>query len=176
MGQKVAGGGCVLCSGGSWVPIEHKVAWAEAYLHTKCHLSPSSRLATTDIGRKLGGGCAPLGEGKLGPHLKQSRLGWGLPPYQAVMGKSQIKSQCQISNHSVNRFKSFNQISNPIFSSNLKSLIFVVDTRLFTDFSQQQNVIFIQPVSDHCQLLQHCLSVTQNCTACEHTQGRWKQI
>jgi len=39
---------------GSWVPIEHKVAWAEAYLHTKWHLSPASRLATTDIGRKLG--------------------------------------------------------------------------------------------------------------------------
>ena len=39
---------------GSWVPIKHKVAWAKAYLHTKCHLSPSSRLDTTDIGRKLG--------------------------------------------------------------------------------------------------------------------------
>jgi len=39
---------------GSWVPIEHKVAWAKAYLHTKWHLSPSSRLATTDIGRKWG--------------------------------------------------------------------------------------------------------------------------
>jgi len=55
MGQKLGGGGCALCSGGSWVPIEQKVAWAEAYLRTKCHLSPSSRLATTDIGRKLGG-------------------------------------------------------------------------------------------------------------------------
>jgi len=74
MGQKLGGSGCALCSGGSWVPIEHKVAWAEAYFHTKCHLSPSSRLATTDIGRKLGD-CAPLGEGKMGPHLKQSRLG-----------------------------------------------------------------------------------------------------
>ena len=28
------------------------------------------------------GDCAPLGEGKLGPHLTQSRLGCGLPPYQ----------------------------------------------------------------------------------------------
>jgi len=69
----MGGGGCALC-GGSWVPIEHKVAWAEAYLHTKCDLSTSSRLATTDIGRKLGD-CAPLGEGKLGRHLTQSRLG-----------------------------------------------------------------------------------------------------
>jgi len=74
MGQKLAGGGCALCSGGGWVPIEHKVGWAEAYLHTKCHLSQSIRLATTDIGRKLGD-CAPLGEGKLGSHLAQSRLG-----------------------------------------------------------------------------------------------------
>jgi len=30
------------------------VAWAEKNLHTKWQLSPSSRLATTDIGRKLG--------------------------------------------------------------------------------------------------------------------------
>ena len=61
----------------SWVPIEHKVACAEAYLHTKWHLSPSSRLAklaTTDIGRKLGG-CAPLGKGELSPYLTQCRIG-----------------------------------------------------------------------------------------------------
>jgi len=61
MGQKLGGGGCALFSGGSWVPIEHKVAWAEAYLHTKWYLSLSSRLATTDNGRILGG-CAPLRE------------------------------------------------------------------------------------------------------------------
>jgi len=40
--------------GRSWVPSKYKIAWAEAYLHTKWHLSPSSRLATTDIGRKFG--------------------------------------------------------------------------------------------------------------------------
>jgi len=34
---------------------------AEAYLPTKWH-DPASRLATKDMGRKLGGGCAPLGE------------------------------------------------------------------------------------------------------------------
>jgi len=37
----------------SWVSIQHNVAWAEAYLHTKWHLDPSSRLATTDMGQKL---------------------------------------------------------------------------------------------------------------------------
>jgi len=46
--------------GGSWVPIEHKVAWSEAYLHTKWHLNPSSHLATTDMGPKLGDGDVPL--------------------------------------------------------------------------------------------------------------------
>ena len=41
-------GSALFLGGGSWVPIEDKVAWAEAYLHTKWHLSPSSGLATTD--------------------------------------------------------------------------------------------------------------------------------
>jgi len=45
-------GGAVPFFWGSWGPIEHKVAWAEAPV-TKWHLSPSSRLAITDIGRKL---------------------------------------------------------------------------------------------------------------------------
>jgi len=29
-------------------------SWAEVYLHTKWYLNPSSHLATTDMGRKLG--------------------------------------------------------------------------------------------------------------------------
>jgi len=57
MGQNPGGGECALCSGGSWVPIEHKVAWAEAYLHTKCHLD------SCDIknGPKIGELCPLLG-------------------------------------------------------------------------------------------------------------------
>ena len=40
------------------------------------------RLATIEMGRKLGRGlCRLLGRG-LGPHLTQSHLGWGLPPCQ----------------------------------------------------------------------------------------------
>ena len=35
MGQKLGGVGLPFLSGGSWVPIEQKVAWADAYLHTK---------------------------------------------------------------------------------------------------------------------------------------------
>ena len=60
---------------GSWVPIEHKVAWAKAYLHTKCHLDASTRLATIKMGRKLGGLCLLFGEGGLGLHLTQNPLG-----------------------------------------------------------------------------------------------------
>jgi len=44
----------------------NKVAWAEAYLHTKWHLDLCSHLAATDMGRKLGG-CALLGEGSWVP-------------------------------------------------------------------------------------------------------------
>ena len=81
----MGGGGRVLCSVGRWVLIEHKVAWAEAYLHTECHLSPSSRLATKDIGRKLGAVPPPLFVwGELGRYLTQCRLGRGLSPCQVV--------------------------------------------------------------------------------------------
>jgi len=51
---------------GHWSP-SNKVALAEAYLHTEWHLNLSSDLATTDIGRKLGWGSAPLGEGSWVP-------------------------------------------------------------------------------------------------------------
>ena len=39
---------------GSWLPVEHKLAWAEAYLNTKRHLNPSGCLAATDVGHNLG--------------------------------------------------------------------------------------------------------------------------
>jgi len=43
------------------------VARAEAYvLYAKFHLDPCSRLATTDMGRKLGG-LSPFGEGSRVP-------------------------------------------------------------------------------------------------------------
>jgi len=63
------GGLCPLFwGGGAGSPSNTKVAWAEAYLHTKWHLNPCGRLATTDMGRKLGG-CAPLGRGSWVPIL-----------------------------------------------------------------------------------------------------------
>jgi len=52
VGQKLRRVRCALLSWGSLVPIEYKVTCAEAYLHVKWHLSPSSRLATKNIGRK----------------------------------------------------------------------------------------------------------------------------
>jgi len=42
----------------------HKVAWSEAYLRTRWHLSPSSRLATMDVGQKLE--VVPLWGGRAG--------------------------------------------------------------------------------------------------------------
>ena len=44
MGRKL--GGCAPLGDGSWVPIEHNVARAEAYLHAKFRLDPSNRLAS----------------------------------------------------------------------------------------------------------------------------------
>jgi len=54
-------GGCAPFWGGGWVPIEHKVPWAEAYLYTKWHRDASSHLGTVE---NWGGGSAPfLGRG-----------------------------------------------------------------------------------------------------------------
>ena len=64
--------------------LSNNVAWAEAYLHKKWHLDACSRLSTIEMGRKLGGDSAPFLRRGLGPHLTQSRLGWGLPPYQVA--------------------------------------------------------------------------------------------
>jgi len=40
--------------------VAYNVAWAEAYLRTKWHLDPSSCLATTDMGWKVGGLLCPF--------------------------------------------------------------------------------------------------------------------
>ena len=50
----------------SWFCIKHSVARAEVYLRTKWHLDPFSRLATIDVGRKLGL-CPLFGEGSWVP-------------------------------------------------------------------------------------------------------------
>ena len=66
MGQKL-GGSSAFFSWRSWVPIKHKVAWAEAYLRNKWHLDPSSHLATIDMGLKLGGSVPFLGRAGRSP-------------------------------------------------------------------------------------------------------------
>jgi len=71
MDQKV---GAVPLSRRELGPPSNNAAWTEAYLRTKWHLDSSSRLATTDMGRKLGC-CAPLGEGQLDPRLTQCGQG-----------------------------------------------------------------------------------------------------
>jgi len=55
----------------------YTVAWAEAYLCPKWYPDPSSRLATTDMGRKVAGVLCPFPWGELGPHLTQCGLGLG---------------------------------------------------------------------------------------------------
>jgi len=65
-------------------PLYHNVALAEAYLHAKWHIDPSSRLATIDMDRKLGGSDPFFGGGELGPHLTQCCLGRNLPSYQVA--------------------------------------------------------------------------------------------
>ena len=45
----------------------------------KWHIEASSRLATIEMGRKLGVGLCPFGEGELGPRLTQCGQGRGLP-------------------------------------------------------------------------------------------------
>jgi len=52
--------------GGTWAPSNTMWPGNVANLRTKWHLDPSSRLATIDMGRKMGG-CAPLGEGTCTP-------------------------------------------------------------------------------------------------------------
>jgi len=61
--------------------VVYNVALVEAYLRTKWHLDPSSRLATIDIGRKLGA-MSPFWVGQLAPQLAQCGRGRGLPPCQ----------------------------------------------------------------------------------------------
>jgi len=56
-------GGSAPLWGGSWVPIEHNVAWVEAYLPTKWHLDPSNHLASPQQIWAENWGCAPLGRG-----------------------------------------------------------------------------------------------------------------
>jgi len=55
---------------------------AEAYVATKWHRNPSSRLTTIDMGRKVG--AEPLFRGSWVPHLTQDRLGRGLRAYQVA--------------------------------------------------------------------------------------------
>jgi len=47
----------------SWVPIKHNFAWDEAYLPNKGASSSIQCLATTDMGRKLGGAVPLWGRG-----------------------------------------------------------------------------------------------------------------
>ena len=51
---------------------QHNVAWAEVYFRTEWRLHLSSPLATIDMGRKLGGGCAFFSGGSGSPSNTKS--------------------------------------------------------------------------------------------------------
>ena len=59
------------------------VAWAEVHFRTKWHLDPSSRLATTDTGRKLG---APPPFGEEGAESPSNTMPLGLRPTSLPSG------------------------------------------------------------------------------------------
>ena len=59
MGRKF-GGSALFLGEGELGLHQARCGLDRAHLHAKCHLDPSSRLATIDMGRKLGGGSAPI--------------------------------------------------------------------------------------------------------------------
>ena len=77
MGRKL--GAVPLLGEGAGSPCNN-AAWAEAYLHTKWHLDPSSCLATTNMGQKLGGGCA----GEISFHLTPTSMPSGISIHPTV--------------------------------------------------------------------------------------------
>jgi len=58
--------------------MKHNVSWAEAYLHIKWHRDPSSRLATINIGRKVG--AVPLIHSVVWPQQTGQKVG-GYAPF-----------------------------------------------------------------------------------------------
>ena len=72
---------------GSWVPIEHNVAWPTPR-PSQWHLSPIQLFGHNGHWPIIGG-CVPFGEGELGLHLTQCRVGRRLPPYQAASSSLQ---------------------------------------------------------------------------------------
>ena len=87
-GPRNGWGRCAVFFWVSWVPIEHKVAWAEAYLHTKWHLIHPAVWPQRTLAENWGGLC-PFRGGGLCPHLTQCRVGRGLPPYQVASSSVQ---------------------------------------------------------------------------------------
>ena len=73
-------GGCTFLGGRCFIHLTQCRLGRGLYLHNKWHLDPSSRLPTTDIGRKLG--ACPFGRGSWVHHLTQCGQGRGLPPRQ----------------------------------------------------------------------------------------------
>jgi len=84
MGQKL-GDGCALFSVASWVPIQDKVAWAEAYLHGSIQsgilVHPAVWPQQTLTENR---GPCPFRGGAAGSPSNTMSCRGGLPPYQVA--------------------------------------------------------------------------------------------
>jgi len=85
------GRGALLCPfpWGSWAP-SNTMSPGPRPTSVQVVPDPSSHLATTDIGQKMGGGCCAPFQGKLGPNLTQCHLRRGLPLYQVASWSIQL--------------------------------------------------------------------------------------
>ena len=95
-----------------WPPVKSANGHSSPPLFGPCLLWPRSTIlavaelllsylitmATTDMSRKWGGGCAPLREGELGPHLTQCDEGRRLPACQEPFGHRTPTSQTDRTN------------------------------------------------------------------------------
>ena len=74
MGRKLGRGSAPFFGGRELNPHLAQLAWMKAHLHAKCRLDPSSRLATIQLGQKLGGS-APFWGGGAGSPSNTMSLG-----------------------------------------------------------------------------------------------------
>jgi len=75
---------------GTGFPIEHNMAWAEAYLRTKWHLDPSTPLVTLNMGRQVGERYAPFwGPGPTSTYIFIDPTVW---PQQTIVTESSAVS------------------------------------------------------------------------------------
>jgi len=113
------------------------------------------RLATIDMGQKVGGYCAPFCGG-LGLYLTQCGLGWGLPPYQVAswsiqpFGHNTPTSQTDTTDRQTNRTD--RQRSDSIGRTVLQTVTQKLD---LNQHSSQELLISVCIIVQNCHTTQH---------------------